>query len=75
MNNGFTYGDAERIINKAEEMPVTVNPDAQSVTQEIGVALQTFCTEEEMLSYLQDTLSSIQRMLCPGSSPARHLQS
>jgi hypothetical protein len=57
MNNGFTYGDAERIINIAEEMPVTENPDAQSVTQEIGAALQTFCTEEELLGYLQDNRS------------------
>ena len=53
MNNGLGYGDAVRIIEKAETFPVVANPDAQDVTEEVGRELQAFHSEEMLLNYLQ----------------------
>ena len=57
MNTGLAYADATRIIEKVESMQVIENPAAQSITQEIGAALQNLHTEDELVAFLQQNRS------------------
>ncbi len=54
MNNGYSYSDAIRIIEKIEAEEIVSNPYADSVTEQIGEHLSKFTTEDELLQYISE---------------------
>ncbi len=57
MNNGYSYSDAIRIIEKIEAEEIVSNPYADSVTEQIGEHLSKFTTEDELLQYISENRS------------------
>jgi hypothetical protein len=57
MNNSLKYQDAERIIKKINDIPETINPDAESVTEQIGRDISEINTEDEFIKYFVDNRS------------------
>lgn len=52
MNNGLSYADAQRMIEKIESAPEIENDDAENVTEQIGYDISLMTTEDDLVKYL-----------------------
>lgn len=52
MNNGLSYTDAQRMIEKIESAPEVENDDAEQVTEQIGYDISLMTTEDDLVKYL-----------------------
>ena len=57
LNNGKNYSDAQRIISAIESEQVKENPYADNITEQIGMRIQEFATEDELLRYIAENRS------------------
>ena len=52
MNNGLSYADAQRMIEKIESAPEVENDDAEQVTEQIGYDISLINAEDDLVKYL-----------------------
>lgn len=52
MNNGLSYAEAQRMIEKIESAPEVENDDAEQVTEQIGYDISLINTEDDLVKYL-----------------------
>ena len=58
MNNGLSYTDAQRMIEKIESAPEVNNADVERVTEQIGYDISLMTTEDDLVKYLVTNCSS-----------------